>query len=68
MEVVLPLPGIHFRFRLDKVSSEAQALLLYELVYLPLLGIASAIQHSNDGGLQAIQHVKFFCIRIILRS
>lgn len=57
MELVLPLPGIQFRLRLDKVSPEAQSRLLYELVYLPLLGIANALQHSDANALQALQHV-----------
>jgi hypothetical protein len=58
MELVLPLPGIHFRLRLDKVSPEAQTRLLYELVYLPLLSIANAVQRSNEDALQALQHVR----------
>lgn len=57
MEVVLPLPGLHLRLRLDKVSPEAQALLLYDLVYLPLLGIVNAVQQSGGGSLQAVRHV-----------
>lgn len=68
MEVLLPLPGIDFRFRLDRVSQEAQARLLYDLVYLPLLGIVNAAQHSHQDGLHSLQHVSgdISCCSMIL--
>lgn len=57
MELVLHLSGLSFRLRMDKLSPESQARLLYDLVYLPLLGVVNAVQHNSKDGLKALQLV-----------
>lgn len=57
MEVVLQLDGLSFRLRLDMVSPALQSRLLYDLIYLPLLGVVNAVQHGTQEYLSSLQHV-----------
>jgi hypothetical protein len=57
VEVLLHLPSLSFKLRLDKLSQSTSHILLYDLIFSPLAGIAQAILSAGVTKLEEHPHV-----------
>lgn len=57
LEVLLHLPSLSFKLRLDKLSQNTSHVLLYDFIFSPLVGIAQAILSAGVTKLEEHPHV-----------